>query len=295
MKREACIRINVGTEEFGGQAVRKKLWKGPRERTQGRGRSSGDGGGSSKGERGHGDSENESRWKKSGRKGRRGSETKMTPSEVQQMLDWCEEEAALTTAKCSEEIQAEKEDRKRCEEAVVGELEEIAARTPLGRVRADFDWEKEERRKREIGEEERREWEREKQMRDKLAEAEKEKREGQAALEGKSRVKEGRVEARKVETAGQDWSQQAVQRQMALAEQRERQQIGERRTEHRGPGGDEQGIGERIKPTEGKEKDHQKREGGKGTIEERGSCLRLSSRANGELEEGRAGENGGTE
>ena len=67
------------------------------------------------------------------------------------MVDWCEEEAASMTAKCSEEIQAEKEAKRRCE---VGELKEIAERTPLGRVWADFDWEKEERRKREIGEEE---------------------------------------------------------------------------------------------------------------------------------------------
>ena len=66
----------------------------------------------------------------------------MTPSEVQQMLEWCEEEAALTTAKCSEEIQAEKDARKRYEEAVAGELEEITARTSLGRVWTDFDWER---------------------------------------------------------------------------------------------------------------------------------------------------------
>ena len=71
-------------------------------------------------------------------------------------------------------------------------------------------------------------------MRDKLAEAEKEKSEGQAALEGKGRVKEGREEARKVAMTGKDWNQQAVQRQVALAEQRERQQIGGRRTEHGG-------------------------------------------------------------
>ena len=137
----------------------------------------------------------------------------MTPSEVQQMLHLCEEEAAMMMAKCAEEIQAEKEAKRRCEEVV-------AERTPLGRVWADFDWEKEERRKREIGEEEEewREWEREKQMREKLAEAEKEKREGQAALWEKGRNKEGREEARKAE---KDWSQQTVQKQVALAEQRD--------------------------------------------------------------------------
>ena len=71
------------------------------------------------------------------------------------MVDWCEEEVASMTAKRSEEIQAEEEAKRRCE-VVAGELEEIAERTPLGRVWADFDWEKEERRKREIGEEEER-------------------------------------------------------------------------------------------------------------------------------------------
>ena len=87
-------------------------------------------------------------------------------------------------------------------------------------------------------------------MRDKLAEAEKEKREGQAAFEGKGRNKEGREEARIVEMAEKDWSQQAVQKQVALAEQRE---TTDRWTEHRGPGRDEQEIEERFKPTEGME------------------------------------------
>ena len=94
-------------------------------------------------------------------------------------------------AKCSKEIQAEKEAKMRCEEVVAGELDGTAARTPLGRVWADFDWEKEEKRKREVGEEERRAWERAKQMRDKLAEARKEKREGQAAFDGKAGARKG--------------------------------------------------------------------------------------------------------
>ena len=67
---------------------------------------------------------------------------KTTASEVQQMLDWCEEEAALTMAKGPEGIQAEKEARRKCEEAVARELEEIAREAPLGRVWADLDWEK---------------------------------------------------------------------------------------------------------------------------------------------------------
>ena len=91
----------------------------------------------------------------------------------------------------------------------------------------------------------------------------------------KGRNEEGREEARKVEMPEKDWSQQAVKRQVALAEQRERQQIGERWTEHRGPGGDEQGIVERIKPTEGMEKDQEEREGMKEATEGRGSCFLL--------------------
>ena len=67
----------------------EKRWGGPRDTTQGRRRGSRDGGESSKGEGGHGDSENESRWRKSGRKaGRIGNE-----NDAEQMLDRCEEEA----------------------------------------------------------------------------------------------------------------------------------------------------------------------------------------------------------
>ena len=79
-----------------GEKVRrygKTLGRTERD-NQGEGRSSGDGGGSPKGEGGHGGSENEGRWRRSGRKEGRGSEMKTTPSEFQQMLDWCEEEAA---------------------------------------------------------------------------------------------------------------------------------------------------------------------------------------------------------
>ena len=89
------------------------------------------------------------------------------------------------------------------------------------------------------------------------------------------------------DSAGHDWDQPAVQRQMALAEQRERLQIGESRMEYRGSGGDEQEIWERTKPTEGVEQDHEQCEGGRGTTEERGSRFQLSFRTDGELEDGR--------
>ena len=51
----------------------------------------------------------------------------------------------------------------------------------------------------------------------------------------------------------QDWDRQAVERQMALAEQREKHKIDERRIEYQGSGGDEQEIGGRIKLTRMKE------------------------------------------
>ena len=57
--------------------------------------------------------------------------------------------------------------------------------------------------------------------------------------------------------------------------------------EYRGSGRDEQEIWERTEPSEGMEKDHEECEGERGTIEERGSCFRILSRTNGELEEGR--------
>ena len=106
-------------------------------------------------------------------------------------------------------------------------------------------------------------------MREQLAEAERMKKQGQAVLERKGGVKEEKGRAEMSDMARQDWDQQAVQRQMALAEQRERHQTDERRIEYRGSGGDEQGIGQRIRLTEGMEKDHEKHEARKAIIEER--------------------------
>ena len=66
-------------------------------------------------------------------------------------------------------------------------------------------------------EEERLEWEREKQIRKQLVEADGAKNQGQAAL-----VRKGKRGVDMSETERKDWDQQAVERQMALAEQRER-------------------------------------------------------------------------
>ena len=74
---------------------------------------------------------------------------------------------------------------------------------------------------------------------------------------------------------------------MALAEQRERQRIDESRIESRGSGRDEQGIVQRIRLTEVMEKDREEHEGRKGIIEERRSCFQLSSKTDGDLEEGK--------
>ena len=133
----------------------KKRWRGSRETLQS------EGGGSPKGEGGFGGSENEGRWRRPGRKEGRGSETKTTtPSEVQQMPNWCEEEAAVVATEGSEEIQEEKEARRKREEVAAAELEEIAGEVPLERVWETFEEKEAVRKRREIGEE-RREWERE--------------------------------------------------------------------------------------------------------------------------------------
>ena len=66
-------------------------------------------------------------------------------------------------------------------------------------------------------EEEKLEWEREKQIREQLIEADRAKDQGQAALERK-----GKRGVDMSETERKDWDRQAVERQMALAEQRER-------------------------------------------------------------------------
>ena len=74
---------------------------------------------------------------------------------------------------------------------------------------------------------------------------------------------------------------------MALAEQRERHQIDERRIEYRESGGGEQGIGERIRLTEEVKRDNEKHEGRNVISDERRSCFQLSSKAAGDLGEGK--------
>ena len=73
-------------------------------------------------------------------------------------------------------------------------------------------------------------------MREKLVEIERVKKQGQAALERKGWDKVGKRGVDTSEIGRQGWDQQAVQRQMALAEQRERHRIDERRIEYRGSG-----------------------------------------------------------
>ena len=130
-------------------------------------------------------------------------------------------------AKCSEEIQAEKEARRRCEIAVAGDLEKSGQRRRWGRVWADLDCGNEEKRKQEIGEEEeqeeeekRREREKEKQMRDKLAEAERRETD-RRHLKERAESRKGEREAKMSDMARQDWDRPTLQKQMALAEQRE--------------------------------------------------------------------------
>ena len=81
--------------------------------------------------------------------------------------------------------------------------------------------ERKRRETREEEEEEKREWEREKQMREQLVETERVKKQGQAPPE-KGGDNEGKRGVETSDIGRQDWDQQAVQRQMALAEQRER-------------------------------------------------------------------------
>ena len=66
-------------------------------------------------------------------------------------------------------------------------------------------------------------------MRARLVEAERVKKQGQAALERKGGDKEGKRGLETSDIGRQDWDQRAVQRQMALAEQRERHQSGRQR------------------------------------------------------------------
>ena len=117
-------------------------------------------------------------------------------------------------------------------------------------------------------------------MREQLMETERVKKQGQAALERK-----GKKGADTSEIERQDWDRQAVQRQMALAEQREKHRIDERRIEHRGSGGDEQGIGGRIKLTGGMEEGNEEHGARNVIIGEKGSYFQFSSEADGSFEE----------
>ena len=132
--------------------------------------------------------------------------------EVQRTPNWCEDEAAALV---------EGSER---EEVVAREMDEIAGEGSLECALETSEEKKEsERKKREIREEEeeKREWEREKQMREQLVETERVKKQGQAALDRKGGDKVGKRGVDTSEIGRQGWDQQAVERQMALAEQRE--------------------------------------------------------------------------
>ena len=107
------------------------------------------------------------------------------------------------SVKESEEIQMERETRRKREEVVAREIEEIMGGESLEEIREE--------------EEEKLEWEREKHIREQLIEADRVRNQGQAALERK-----GKRGVDILETERKDWDRQAVERQMALAEQRER-------------------------------------------------------------------------
>ena len=210
-----------GKSETKGFRRMEKHWRRSREKLQS------DGGSTSKGEGGCSGSENENRWRRPRRREGRGLETKMmtwpdwpeeeeiaankeiseeiqagTSDENRRISDWCENETAVSD-KESEEIQLERKARRKREEVVAREIEEIMGGESLEEIREE--------------EEEKLEWEREKQIREQLIEADRAKNQGQAALERK-----GKRGVDISETERKDWDRQAVERQMALAEQRER-------------------------------------------------------------------------
>ena len=128
-----------------------------------------------------------------------------TSDEIRRISDRSENEAAVSD-KRSEEIQLERETRRKHEEVVAREIEEIMGGESLEEIREE--------------EEEKLEWEREKQIREQLIEADRAKNQGQAAFERK-----GKRGVNISETERKDWDRQAVERQMALAEQREKHKI----------------------------------------------------------------------
>ena len=74
---------------------------------------------------------------------------------------------------------------------------------------------------------------------------------------------------------------------MALAEQREKHRIDEKRIKDQGSGKDKQGIGGRIKWTGVVEEGDEEHGARNATIGEKGSCFQLSSEADGSIGEGK--------
>ena len=111
-------------------------------------------------------------------------------------------------AEGAEEIQMEIEARRKREEVVAREREEIAGEESLACALETFEGKKQaERKRREIREEEEEkwEWEREKQMRERLVEAERVKKQGQAAIERKGGDKQGKRGVDTSDIGRQDW------------------------------------------------------------------------------------------
>ena len=132
--------------------------------------------------------------------------------EIRRISDRCEDEAAVSVKGVRRDSNGERETRRKREEVVAREIEEIMGGESLEEIRKE--------------EEEKLEWEREKQIREQLIEADRVRNQGQAALERK-----GKRGVDISETERKDWDRQAVERQMVLAEQREKHRIDERRIE----------------------------------------------------------------
>ena len=275
-----------GKLETKGFGRMERHWRRSKEKLQS------DGGSTSKGEGGCSGSENENRWGRPKRREGRGLEIKMmtwpdwpeemeiaankeiseeiqagTSDEIRRISDRCEDEAAVSV-KESEEIQMERGTRRKREKVVAREIEEILGGESLEEIREE--------------EEEKLEWEREKQIREQLIEADRVRSQAQAALERK-----GKRGMDILETERKDWDWQAVERQMALAEQREKHRIDEGGIGDQRSGGGKQGIGGRVKLTGVIEEGNEEHGARNVTIGEKGSCFQLSSETDGSVGEGK--------
>ena len=163
----------MGFKELERKVGDERIWEDGETLEKIKGKLQSDCGITSKGEGGCSGSENENRWRRPKRREERGLETMMmtwpdwleeeesaankeiqeeihtgTSDEIRRVSDRCEDEAAVSV-KESEEIQLEGETRRKREEVVAREIEEIMGGESLEEIREE--------------EEEKLEWEREKQ------------------------------------------------------------------------------------------------------------------------------------